>query len=305
VADSDKAVYAAIAGNVAVAAVKFIAAAVSGSSVMFAEAIHSVVDTGNDSLLVFGRHRSRRPADADHPVGHGQELYFWSFIVAILVFAVGAGFSLYEGISRMIHPGRLEDPRWNYIVLGLAALFEGGSLVVGYRQFRREARGRSWWRLLRESKDPPTFSVVLEDTAALIGIAFAVAGIWLAHHFGNEVFDAAASIAVGCLLTAVSILLIRESKGLLLGEAMSRAATEDIRRIAQNCPGVAGANRPLTLYFGPEFILLALEVEFLPGVEVATAIDRIEAAIRGKYPKIRRIYIEAEALSRSHAETPR
>jgi len=304
VADSDKAVYAAIAGNVAVAAVKFVAAALSGSSAMMAEAFHSVVDTGNDGLLVLGRHRSRRPPDVEHPMGHGQELYFWSFIVGILIFAVGAGFSIFEGISRVLHPGRLEDPTWNYVVLGFAALFEGSSLMVGYREFRKEARGRSSWRTLRESKDPPTFSVVLEDTAALAGIALAFGGIWLAHRFSQPVFDGAASIGIGCVLAIVSILLIRESRGLLIGETMGREAVEYIRRIAQECEGVAAVNRPLTLYFGPEFILLALEVEFSPdlnGNEIPTTVHQIEEAVRRKYPKIRRIYIEAEALNRSGA----
>ncbi len=299
----NRAVYAAIAGNVAVAAVKFIAAAVSGSSAILAEAFHSVVDTGNDALLLLGRHRSNRPPDADHPLGHGQELYFWSFIVAILVFAVGAGFSFYEGVSRILHPGPLEKSIWNYAVLLFAALFEGGSLVVGYRQFRQNARGRSSWQLLRESKDPAVFSIVLEDTAALAGIALAFTGIWLSNRFANPVFDSAASIGIGCLLTVVSLILIRESRGLLLGEAMGKAATENIRRIVRSCEGVIEVSRPVTLYFGPDVILLAVDVEFasdLTAGDVIRAVDRIEDSIHHQYPKIRRIYIEAEALRGKH-----
>ncbi len=306
-ANSNKAVYAAIGGNLAVAAVKFAAAGLSGSSAMLAEAFHSVVDTGNDALLLLGRKRSRRPPDTDHPLGYGQELYFWSFVVAILVFAVGAGFSLYEGISRILNPGALEDPLWNYIVLGLAAVFEGTSLWIGYRQFRSEARGRSLWRTLRESKDPPTFSVVLEDSAALVGIAIAFVGIWLAQQSANPVFDGAASVAIGGLLGIVSIILARESKGLLLGEAMGPQASDDIRRIAQQCEGVTAANRPLTLYFGPDFILLAIEVEFssrLSSTELTATVDRIEGAVRRKYPKIQRIYIEAEALAGRGQSSP-
>jgi cation diffusion facilitator family transporter len=305
VAHSNKAVYAAIAGNVAVAAVKFTAAVLFGSSAILAEAFHSVADTGNDALLLFGRHRSNRPPDEQHPLGYGQELYFWSFIVAILVFAIGGGFSIYEGGYRILHPGTPEHSFWNYVVLALAALFEGGSLVVGYRQFRKSANGRSSWRLFRDSKDPAVFSVVLEDTAAMIGIAIAFIGIWLARHFANPVFEGAASIAIGCLLTVESLLLIRESRGLLLGEAMSKHAIDDIRQITRSCKGVSAVNRPLTLYFGPDVILLAMEVEFdssLNAGEVIQTVDRIESSIRGPYPKIRRIYIEAEALRGKQAE---
>lgn len=301
-AHADKAVYAAMAGNIAVAAVKFTAAGLSGSSAMLAEAVHSVVDTGDNALLLLGRRRSRRPPDEDHPVGHGQELYFWSFVVAIMVFAVGAGFSLYEGVTRILHPGDLESPLWNYLVLSMAAVFEGTSLAVGYRQFRKEAGDRSLWQTLRESKDPPTFSVVLEDSAALVGIAMAFLGIWLSQVFRDPVFDGAASLAIGCLLTAVSIVLARESKGLLLGEAMARQAREDIRRIVRECDGVSAAQLPLTLYFGPQFILLAIKVEFarhLTGQEVTATVALIEAAIRDRYPKIQRIYIEAGSLTKT------
>jgi len=298
------AVYAAIAGNLAVAAVKFTAAAMFGSSAILAEAFHSVVDTGNDALLLLGERRSRRPPDENHPLGHGQELYFWSFIVAIVIFAIGAGFSIFEGISRLLHPGSSDESSWNYVVLLFAALFEGGSLIVGYRQFRKNARGRSSWRILRESKDPSVFSVVLEDTAALIGIVIAFAGIWLSRRFGNPAFDAAASIAIGCLLSLVSLVLIREIRGLLLGEAMGREAIEDIRRIARSCKGVVEVSRPLTLYFGPNVILLAMDVEFsseLIAGDVIRTVDQIENSIRRGYPKIQRIYIEAEALSGKRA----
>jgi cation diffusion facilitator family transporter len=301
VAESDKAVYAALAGNIGVAVVKFIAALSSGSSAMLAETFHSVVDSGNGALLLLGRHRSRRPPDDNHPLGHGQELYFWSFIVAVMVFAVGAGFSLYEGISRILHPAKVEDPMWSYIVLALSALFEGSSLIVGVKQFRKEANGRSLWRTLRESKDPPTFSVVLEDSAALVGIAFAFIGLLLARLFDNSLFDGAASVAIGCLLTVVSMVLIRESHDLLMGEAMSRKASDDIRRIARACRGVSEVDRPLTLYFGPEFILVALDVGFSPDLnsrDLAAVVDHIESAVRHKYPNVGRIYIEAASLGR-------
>ena len=274
---------------------------------MLAEAFHSVVDTGDHVLLLWGRFRSRRPADPDHPLGHGQELYFWSFVVAVLIFAVGAGLALYEGIARIRNPRILDNAGWNYAVLAIAALFEGGSLLVGYRYFRFESRGRSLWQTLHESKDPPVFTVVLEDTAALLGVGIAFLGIWLAGHFQRPEFDGAASIAIGLLLAAVSIVLARESKSLLVGEAMSAKAREEIRRIVTACDGVMQANRPLTLYFGPDFILLAMEVEFAPGLAGAAltgAIDRIEQSVRQRFPKIQRIYIEAEAISSAGSRQP-
>jgi cation diffusion facilitator family transporter len=224
-----------------------------------------------------------------------------------MVVAVGAGFSLYEGISRLLHPAKVENPMWSYIVLALSALFEGSSLIVGVKQFRKEANGRSLWRTLRESKDPPTFSVVLEDSAALIGILLAFVGLLLARIFDNSLFDGAASIAIGCLLTVGSLLLIRESRDLLMGEAMSRQASDDIRRIARSCGGVSEVDRPLTLYFGPEFILVALDVGFSPDLnsrDLATVVDRIESAVREKYPNVRRIYIEAASLGRCRSPSP-
>lgn len=295
-----RAVYAAIVGDVAVAAAKFTAALFTGSSAMLAEAFHSVVDTGDDVLLLWGQHRSRRPADSDHPLGHGQELYFWSFVVSILIFAVGAGFAMYEGITRILRPGVMESATWNYSVLGIAAVFEAGSLAVGYHQFRSEMRGRSLWRTLHESKNPPVFTVVLEDTAALVGLAIAFLGIWLAHRFHRPEFDGGASVLIGVLLAVVSIVLARESKSLLLGEAMSGEAREEIQRMVQQCDGVVQASRPLTLYFGPEYILVAIDVEFaagLAGGQLTGTVDRIERSIRQRYPKVQRIFIEAEAIS--------
>jgi cation diffusion facilitator family transporter len=266
---------------------------------MLAEAFHSVADTGNDALLLLGRKRSRRPADAEHPFGHGQELYFWTFIVAIVVFAAGAGFSIFEGITRILNPTRPESAKWNYVVLAAAAVFEGSSLMVGFRQFRKEAHGRPLWRTLRNSKDPTIFSVVMEDSAALIGIGIAFAGIWLAARFHTSFYDGLASILIGLLLTAVAGVLARESKGLLVGEAMDPGEVDELVRIVKSCQGVEQARRPLTMYFGPDRVLLAIDVQFEPGLSadaVAEAVDRIESAIRRRDPRIQRIFIEAESI---------
>lgn len=302
---SNKAVVAAIAGNIAVCVIKFIAATATGSSTMLAESFHSVADSCNDSFLLLGKKRSSRPSDHAHPFGYGQELYFWSFLLAIVVFAVGAGFSFYEGISRLLHPIPLENPMWNYVVLSLAALFEGASLVVGYRQFRLEAGSRTFWRTLRESKDPSTFSVVLEDGAALIGLAIAFAGIWAAEHFGQPVYDGVASILIGILLTAVSVVLARESKGLLLGEALDANDVHKLRELVEQCEGVERSAYPLTMYFGPEQILAAIDVQFASDLSaggVAQTVNRIESAVRQHNGKIRRIFIEARSFASKTSE---
>lgn len=304
-AESEWAVYAALAGNVAIATTKFIAAAVSGSSAMLAESLHSLVDSGDSLLLLFGRHRSRRPPDADHPFGHGQELYFWTFVVSILIFGAGGGFSVYEGLSHVLHPAVMENAKLAYIVLGIAAVFECASLFVGLWQFWPQVRGTGFWRAVRTGKDPTVFTVVFEDTAAVVGLVIAFLGIWLANTFRNPVLDGCASIAIGLLLMAVAVLLARESKGLLVGEAMDRASVEGVRQTMERDPAVTRVSRPLTVHFGPENILLAVDVEFgkgLSGPEVAAAIDRLESAVRQRYPKIRRIFIEAESIGAAVGE---
>jgi cation diffusion facilitator family transporter len=302
VADSRRAIYAAIAANFAIAVTKFIAAAVTGSSAMFAEGLHSVVDTADGALLLLGHRRSARPADAAHPFGHGQELYFWTLIVALLIFAVGGGVSLFQGVQHVRHPEPPVSVYWDYVVLGAAAVFETVSFVVGVRQFRAEYRGRGFWRSLHDSKDPSIFTVVFEDTADLIGILIAFLGLFLGQLLRLPVLDGVASILIGVLLMGVSILLARESKGLLVGEGVDPATAGEICRLAQADPAVAGAARPLTMHFGPRTVLLAMDIEFQPSLtagELTAAIDRIEAAIRGRFPEIRHIFIESHALSRT------
>ena len=299
--ESRTAVVAAIAGNVAIAAVKFVAAALTGSSAMMAEGIHSVVDTGNGLLLLLGIRRSRRPADLSHPFGYGKELYFWTLIVAISVFGIGGGMSIYEGVIHLIHPARLGAPLVNYIVLGVAAVFELGSWTVAVTQFRRVKGGRGMVRAIREGKDPSLFTIIFEDTAALLGLAFAFVGVLLGHEFGNRYADGAASVAIGCMLAGVAFWLAVESKGLLVGEAAEPEMVRSILELVEQDDAVERAGTALTMHFGPQEVLLNLEVEFTPGLpaeEIHTAIHRMERRIRGRHPEVKRIYIEVEAVSR-------
>ena len=293
------AVYGAIGANLLVALTKFIAAFFSGSSSMLSEGIHSVVDTGNQLLLLLGIRRARRPADQNHPFGHGQELYFWSLIVAILLFGMGGGMSAYEGITHIQHPAALEDPLWNYIVLGLAFLFEGTSLGIALRELQKASGEESLWLAVRHSKDPTVFVVVFEDAAALLGLLTAFIGVYFSHQFNNPRIDGIASIVIGLLLAIVAILLAYESRGLLLGESADRQKVEHIRSLAQADTGVVRAGIPMTMHFGPNDVLLNLDVQFranLSGVELAASVDRLEKRIRHAHPEIKRIFIEAEGL---------
>ena len=298
-AESRIAIYAALAGNAAVAITKGLAAGITGSSAMLSESIHSAVDTGNEALLLVGKRRSARPPDEAHPFGHGQELYFWTLIVSLVIFAGGGAVSCYEGILRLLNPSPPESSIWNYIVLGLAGIFEGASLYIGLRQFRRAYPGQPFWTVVRRSKDPTIFTVVFEDSAALVGLVFAFLGVYLSGRFGTSAFDATASILIGLLLMGVAVILVRESKGLLTGEAADREVQRGIRGILESDRDVVAANPPLTIYFGPETILLAAEIEFsdrLTAVQIGSAIDRLEAAVRSQYPKVKRIFIEAESI---------
>jgi cation diffusion facilitator family transporter len=299
-AESKIAVYGAIAANCAIAVTKFIAAGITGSSAMLSEGIHSTVDAGNGILLLVGMKLSRRKATPEHPFGHGKELYFWSLMVAVLIFGLGGGISAYEGVLHMLRPDPLRDPTWNYIVLGAAAVFEGGSFAVAMRQFRRETGDVPFWRSLSTSKDPTTFTVLAEDAAALGGLAVAAIGVYLSHRLALPVIDGAASVVIGLLLAGVAVLLIRESRGLLIGEGVAPAAALAIRDLALRNPRVRGASSPLSMYLGPDEILLTLDVEFerdSTADEIVAAVANIEHDIRLRYPKINRIYIEARSIS--------
>ncbi len=298
---SKVAVYAAIAGNLAIAGSKFVAAAFTGSSAMISEGVHSLVDTGNGGLLLLGLKRSQRPPDETHPFGHGKELYFWTLIVAIMIFAVGGGISLYEGITHIQHPQPLESPVWSYSVLGLAMVFEGITWTVAWREFAQVKGERGFWQTIRESKDPTIYTVIFEDSAALLGLLAALGGVFLTERTGNPIYDGAASIVIGLLLASVAVYLANESKGLLIGEGTDPQTLEDIRHLAESDEAVEGVRRPLTMHFGPHTILLTLEIQFTPTLsasEVEAAIDRIEKAIRAHHPAIKHILIEAESVTR-------
>jgi len=304
-AESKIAVYGAVAANLAIATMKFVGAAATGSSAMLSEGIHSVVDTGDGVLLLVGMHLAGRPADERHPFGYGKELYFWSLIVAVLIFGVGGGVSIYEGILRLLEPRPVEDAGWSYAILGGAALFEGASLGVAIRQFRRSIAGAPVWAALRSSKDPTLYTVIAEDSAALAGLAAAATGIYGSHALGMPAFDAGASVVIGLLLCGVSSLLILQARRLLVGEAVDTAMAEAIRAIAQDEPSVHRAGWPLTMHLGPDDVLLALDAEFKTGVpaeEVERAINRMEAAVRERFPEIGRIYIESRRVSAAEAE---
>ena len=293
-------VYGAMAANAVIGVSKFAAGIISGSSAMLSEAIHSVVDTGNELLLLLGIHRSKKPADELHPFGHGKELYFWSLIVAILLFGLGGGMSIYEGISHLRHPAVIKDPTWNYVVLGVAFIAEGTSWAIALNKLlKRKKAGQGIWDAVRASKNPAVFVVLAEDSAALLGIVVAFLGVLLGHTLSNPYLDGAASIIIGLILATVAAFLSYESRDLLVGESADADVLQAIRRLAEADPAVVGVSRPLTMHFGPEQVLLNLDIEFRPDLsasEITAAVDRLEAGIRKERPSIKRIFIEAESL---------
>lgn len=298
-AESRKAVLTAVVSDLAIAAAKLTAFAFSHSSAMLAESIHSLVDAGNGTLLVLGIHLSKRPADETHPFGYGKELYFWTLLVALFIFLVGGGVSIADGIRHLQHPVELDHVVWNYVTLGIAACFEGYSLFVGMKEFRMAEGVPASLRSIHASKNPATFTVIIEDSAALAGLAVAFVGTVLDQLFGWHRADGIASLVIGAILAAVAVLLIIESKALLVGEGADLATLRRIRALVVAEPGVEIAGYPLTMYFGPHNILLTINVRFDRGLQrdgIEQCIDRIESAVRATFPKVHRIYIEAESL---------
>ena len=297
--ESRTAIYVGIAANVLIAATKFAAALVTGSSAMVAEGVHSLVDGGDGLLLLLGHSRSARPADDSHPLGYGKELYFWALIVAIIFFALGAGMSFYEGIQHILHPEPISDPKWNYIVLAASTVFTLWSFAVAFRQFHARAGPNGYWKTFRRSKDPTIFTLVLEDLADLAGLLLAFLGIYLGHRLNNPYLDGAASIGIGLVMAVVAVLLARESKGLLIGESATRVEREAIRAAACSEPEVQAVRRVVTQYFGPDTVLVLMDVVFrgeLDSHSLGAVIDRMEARIREARPAVKHIYIEAESL---------
>lgn len=290
-------VYVALVGNLLIAIIKFVAAALGGSSAMLSEAVHSLVDTINEVLLLYGMRRARMPPDRDHPFGHGRELYFWSFIVALLVLAMGAGVSLYEGIAHLRHPVAITNPLLNYVVLGIAFVFEGTSWSFALKEVRANKGTPGYFEAFRKSKDPSTFTVLLEDSAALIGLLIALAGILGAQLFDTAWLDGLGSIGIAAVLTTSSILLLRESKGLLIGEPAHVYVRESILAIATADADIRHANGVLTIQMGPHQVVAALSAEFedaLTTPQIEACINRIEAAAKKKHPEIAALFVKPQ-----------
>jgi cation diffusion facilitator family transporter len=295
--DNKLIVYAALAANIGIAVAKFIAAALTGSAAMLSEGVHSFVDSVNEVLLLYGLRRSHKPPDREHPLGYGRELYFWSFIVALLVLALGAGFSLYEGVNHILQPEPLRDPTASYIVLGIAALFEGSSWYLSLKSVQRRKGRMGYFEAFRGSKDPTTFTVLFEDSAALVGLAIAGLGIYLSHALNEPRLDGWASIGIAVVLALASALLARESKALLIGEAATPHLLDKVCRITAMVPGVRKVNGVLTLQLGPDQVMAALSTEFEDGlttVQIEECVRRMEAATRDAQLPIVALFVKPQ-----------
>ncbi len=300
-------VWAALAGNLLVAAAKFVAAGVTGSAAMLSEAVHSLVDSINEVLLLYGIARSVRPPDRRHPLGYGRELYFWSFVVALLIFTLGAGVSVYQGLDHVLHPQPIQRPLVIFAVLGVSLAFEGASWLVGMRAFRATKRYRGWWEAFRRSKDPPTFIVVFEDTAAILGIFAAAAGTALAILTQDSRWDGAASLAIAVILAAVAALLARESKELLIGERADPVLSDAIVRTAAGIAGVCSANGIVTVQLAPDNVVAMLSLDFfdyLRAPDIERAVIELETRIRGAHPEVSALFVKPQSvLVASHQGT--
>ncbi len=291
-------IYAALASNLAIAAVKFTSAAVTGSSAMLSEGVHSLVDTSNELLLLYGIHRAARPADTNHPFGHGRELYFWSFIVAVQVLLVGAATSGYEGIYHVLHPRPMQFPQMNYIVLGASFAFEGVSWWFGLKAFRTTKGRQSYAEAFRRSKDPTTFIVLFEDTAALLGLLIATVGITASQIFSAPRLDGIASIGIALVLLVSSLLLARETKALLIGETAHAHLRDAILSIADEDPDVGRANGVLAMQLGPNQVVAALSLEFhesLSTKEIERCVNRIETSVCRAFPDVVTLFVKPQS----------
>ena len=294
---SKTAIYAALIGNAFIAVTKFVAASVSGSAAMFSEGVHSLVDTGNQVLLLHGLKRAEKPPDAEFPFGYGKEVYFWSFVVAILIFGLGAGVSLYQGWSHLDHPEPMTNVTINYVVLVVAMLFEGGALTVAFREFNKQRGETGILEAVRVGKDPSLFVVVFEDSAAMLGLVFALLGVILYQLTGDPIYDALASMAIGLILALTAAWLAFESKGLLIGESASPAVVAAINQVAAQDDRVLSINEIATLHMGPSHVIVTLSLDFVDGIdssEVESAVTELNRAIKALDPSIRRVFIEAE-----------
>jgi cation diffusion facilitator family transporter len=296
---SKKVIYAALAGNALIAVTKFIASALTGSSAMLSEAVHSLVDTGNQGLLLYGIKRASKPSDEQHPFGYGMELYFWTFVVAILIFGLGAGISIFEGVSKIKSEQPILNPIINYVVLLIAMVFEAFAWWVAYKEFRKRQGSQNFFASIRLSKDPTVFTVLFEDTAAMMGLVVAFIGVYLADSLNAPVWDAVASITIGVILAATAAFLAYEAKGLLIGEGASHEVVDGIRKIVDKEANVLSVNEILTMHMGPTDVLLNISIDFaenLTANDVEAAISQFESEIKSTFPTVTRVFIEAQSV---------
>jgi len=294
---STKVIIAALIGNTAISITKFFAAFTTGSSAMLSEGIHSLVDTGNQVLLLYGLKQAKKPADDEFPFGHGKEIYFWSFVVAILIFAVGSGVSIYEGVHHVINPVEISNPMVNYIVLSLALVFEGAAWYFAFKEFGKVKGKHGYIEAVQRGKDPSMFVVLFEDSAAMLGLLIALLGIWLTQVTGIAVFDGIASILIGCILGGTAIWLAVETKGLLIGERANKEVITGIRQLAESFEEVEKVNELLTMHMGPEYILVNISIRFKRGQltrEIEAIIQEIDNAIKAEHEMVKRVFVEAE-----------
>jgi cation diffusion facilitator family transporter len=306
-ASSKKVIFAALGGNALIAITKFVAAVTTGSSAMLSEAIHSVVDTGNQILLLYGLRQSKKPPDAQFPFGHGKEIYFWSFIVAILIFAVGAGISIYEGIHQLAHPTPVKDYMISYVVLGLAVIFEGVAWLFAFTEFSKVKGKWGYIEAVQRGKDPSIFVVLFEDSAAMLGLVVAFVGILLSQLTGMTSFDGLASVFIGLILAGTAMWLAYETKGLLIGESASPAVVQGIREIARSHPIVQHVNEILTMHMGPDFILVNISVNFADAAsadEIEDAVHTVDQKLKRTFPAVKRVFVEAEARRGRSSSAP-
>lgn len=292
-------VYAALGGNMLIAATKFAAAAYTGSAAMLSEGIHSAVDSGNQLLLLYGLKRAAQPATPDHPFGHGLQVYFWAFVVAIMIFGVGAGVSIIEGIDKIRHPHPIESIAVNYIVLGLALVFETAVWWTAFKEFQKVKGSMGWMETVRRSKDPVLFTVLFEDSAAMLGLIVALVGLVLGQILDLPVLDGVASVAIGLILAATAAFLAYECQSLLTGEGVAPEVRGAIEAIVVAEPGILRANELLTMHFGPQDVLVAMSVDFADGLsspDVELAVSNVERRIKSSFPEVTRVFIEAQSF---------
>jgi cation diffusion facilitator family transporter len=299
---SKTAIVTALAANLGIATIKFVAAWFTGSAAMLAEGIHSLVDTANEWLLLLGLRKSQQPATAERPFGYGRELYFWAFMVAVFIFIIGGGLSLYDGIDHIRHPAPLHSPTWNYVVLAVAFCFDGASFLVARRTFDAQRGRQPFWKAFRASKDPSIFVVLFEDASDLLGLLIAFLGVLLSHLLHEPVLDGVASVLIGLLLLVVAGLLLRETKSLLLGEPAEQQLLQKITTLVQAEPTVVRVALPLSSYLSPHELLVVLPVEFpadLPAAQLTATVEQLRTAIEASYPDVRHIFIQPIASEKA------